>query len=228
MGYVSGMTRSRASREEWLLLYSRGLDVQDIARICHTLPTTAEAYIRDQLARDPSLFDTRLCRCLEPSLPVFRDEDASMWWEGNLLSLARFVEAQGRFPRRAADTTMVAGALEVFLYHWVRAQRGRSAVGELTARQERQLEGIPRWTVLGRDQLHTKHWDERLTACRVFVAERRHLPRYRRGTTDRERSLGTWLGRQRARHRRGLLPAARAAALDDLLSDAGAASPPSR
>lgn len=222
------MTRSRASREEWLLLYSKGLDVKDVARICHTLPQTAEAYIRDQLARDPSLFDRRLVRCLEPSLPVFRDGDASRGWDGNLLSLSRFIAANGRFPRRSADTTTVAGALEVFLYHWVRAQRGRSAAGQLTTRQERRLEAIPRWTVLGRDQLHTRYWDERFTACHAFVAERGHLPRYRRGTTDRERSLGTWLGRQRARHRRGLLPAARAAALDGLLAEAGAAFPPSR
>lgn len=222
------MTRSQAFREEWLLLYRKGLDFHDIARICCTLPRTAEAYIRDQLARDPSLFDTRLSRCLEPSLPLFRDEDASRGWNGNLLSLAKFVEAQGRFPRRAADTTMVAGALEVFLYHWARAQRGRSAAGQLTTRQERQLEAIPRWTVLGKDQLNTRHWDARFTACRAFVAERGQLPRYRRGTTDRERSLGTWLGRQRARHRRGLLPAARAVALDGLLADAGATSPPSR
>lgn len=222
------MTRNHASREEWLLLYSRGLDFQDIARICRTLPTTAEAYIRDQLARDPSLFDKRLGRCWEPSLPVFRDEDASRGWDGNLLSLARFVEAHGRFPRRSAATTTVSGALEVFLYLWVRAQRGRSAAGQLTVRQERRLEAIPRWTVLGRDQLHTRHWDERFSACRTFVAEYGYLPRYKRGTTDRERTLGTWLSRQRARHRRGLLPAERAAALDGLLADAATTPPLSR
>ncbi|WP_417235491.1 helicase associated domain-containing protein [Arthrobacter sp.] len=119
-------------------------------------------------------------------------------------------------------------ALEVFLYHWVRAQRCRSAAGQLTARQERRLEAIPRWTVLGRDQLHTRHWDERFAASRTFVAEYGHLPRYKRGTTDRERTLGTWLSRQRARHRRGLLPAGRAAALDGLLADAATTPPPSR
>lgn len=222
------MTRSQASREEWLLLYRKGLDVQDIARVCHTLPQTADAYIRDQLARDPSLFDTRLGRCLEPSLPVFREEDASRGWDGNLLSLALFVEAHGRFPRRSADTTTVSGALEVFLYHWGREQRGRSAVGQLTARQERRLEAIPRWTVLGRDQLHTRHWNERFTACTTFVAEHGHLPRYRRGTTERECSLGTWLSRQCARHRRGLLPAERATAMDGLLDDAATTPPRAR
>lgn len=222
------MARDPASREEWLLLYRRGLEPSDIARICHTLPQIAEAYIRVQLESDPGLFDSRLCRCLEPSLPIFRVEDATRGWKGSLLSLDRFVEAHARFPRRSADTATVAGALEVFLYHWVRAQRGRSAAGQLTARQERRLEAIPRWTVLGRDQLHTRHWDERFAACRTFVAEYGHLPRYKRGTTDRERTLGTWLSRQRARHRRGLLPAGRAAALDGLLAAAATTPPLSR
>lgn len=212
------MARDPASRAEWLLLYRRGLEPDDIARICHTLSRTAEAFIRDQLDRDSSLFDTRLCRCLEPSLPVFRAEDISRGWDGNRISLARFIQANGRYPRRSADTTTVSGALEVFLYLWVRAQRAESAAGHLTARQERQLESLPRWTVLGRDQMNARHWDECSTACRAFIDREGRLPVYRGGSTDRERSLGAWLSRQRSRARCGALPMARAKALDDLLA----------
>lgn len=212
------MARNPASRAEWLLLYQRGLEPDDIARICRTLPRTAAAFIRDRLDSDPTLFDKRLGRCLEPSLPVFRAEDTARGWDGNRLSLARFVQAHGRFPRSAADTTTVSGALEVFLYHWMRAQRSASAAGHLTARQERQLESLPRWTVLGRDQLNARHWDQRFNACRAFIEEQGRLPVYRGGSTDRERSLGAWLGRQRSRARRGALPMARAKALDDLLA----------
>lgn len=201
-----------------MLLYRRGLEPTDIARICHTLPRTAESFIREQLERDPTLFDTRLSPCREPSLPVFRNEDAMQGWEGNRLSLSVFVETRGRFPRRSADTTTVSGALEVFLYHWARAQRSQSAAGGLTALQESQLESIPRWTILGRDQLNAKHWDERLAACRVFIEKHGRLPAYRSGTTDHERSLGSWLSRQRSRERRGVLPMARANALDGLVS----------
>lgn len=64
----------------------------DIARICHTLPRTAEVFVRHQLDHDPSLLDTRLCRCLEPSLPVFRAEDTVRGWDGNRISLAPAVE----------------------------------------------------------------------------------------------------------------------------------------
>ncbi|WP_417219618.1 helicase associated domain-containing protein [Arthrobacter sp.] len=203
------MARDPASRVEWLLLYQRGLEPNDIARICHTLPRTAEAFIRGQLEQDPNLFDTRLCRCLEPSLPVFRAEDSKRGWHGNRLSLARFVQAHGRFPRSAADTTTVSGALEVSLYHWMRAQRSASAAGHLTARQERQLESISRWTVLGRDQMNDRHWVERITTCRAFIDNEGRLPAYRGGSTDHERSLGAWLSRQRSRARRGALPMAR-------------------
>lgn len=180
------------------------------------------AFIREQVTRDPGLFDQRLCRCLEPSLPVFRPEDASRGWEGNLLSFSRFVQTHGRFPRRAADTSNTAGALEVFLYHWARAQRAESAVGRLAARKERGLEDIPGWVVLGRDQINASYWDERLLACTAFLEKNRRLPSYRAGTTDLERTLGAWLSRQRARLHRGVLPAARAEALDQLLKAAQA------
>lgn len=215
------MTRDPARRSEWLLMYRQGLDAADIARICHTLPHLVQDYLHDRVQRDPSIFDRRLGRCLEPSLPVFRDEDATRGWEGNRLSLARFIDSHCRFPRRSANTTTTGGALEVFLYHWVRAQRSASAAGRLTARQERQerqLETLPRWTVLGRDQLNARYWDDRATACRAFIAEHTRIPSYRAGTTDHERSLGAWLSRQRARSRRGMLPAARTAALEELLA----------
>ncbi len=87
------MTRDPARRIEWLLMYRQGLEAADIARICHTLPRTAEAFIHEQLANDPPLIGRRRCRCLEPSLLVFRDEDATGGWDGNALSLTRFVDA---------------------------------------------------------------------------------------------------------------------------------------
>ncbi|MGP5397656.1 helicase associated domain-containing protein [Arthrobacter rhombi] len=211
------MTRDKARRGEWLLMYTQGLEPAEIARICHTLPRTATAYITDQVAADPSLLDRRLCRCLEPSMPVFRDADATRGWEGNALSLDRFVEEHGRLPRRSADTTETAGALEVFLYHWVRAQRAASAEGLLPSRRERRLEEIPGWVVLGREQLHAKHWDERLAACIAFHDEHDRIPSFKYGTSTLERSLGSWLARQRTRARRGTLPAARASALQPLL-----------
>lgn len=207
------MTPDPARRGEWLLMYAQGLEPAEIARICHTLPRTADAYIADQVAADPGLQDRRLCRCLEPSLPVFRPQDATRGWESNALSLARFVEKQGRLPRCSADTTTTAGALEVFLYHWARAQRSASADGKLNSRRERKLESIPGWVVLGREQLHAKHWDERLSACIAFHDTHGHPPSYMYGTTTLERSLGAWLARQRTRAHRGTLPAARVTAL---------------
>ncbi|MDN5878978.1 MAG: helicase associated domain-containing protein [Micrococcaceae bacterium] len=212
------MTRDPARRGEWLLMYTQGLDAADIARICHTLPHHAEAYLREQVERDPNLFDRRLSRCLQPSLPVFRHEDATRGWDGNRLSLARFIQSRGRFPRRSADTATTAGALEVFLYHWVRAQRAASAGGRLTGRQERRLEAIDRWTVLGHDHINTRHWNERLQACADFVEAHGHLPRYRNGKTTLERSLGTWLSRQQSRRRRGVIPGVRAEALGNLVA----------
>jgi Helicase associated domain. len=211
------MTRDPARRAEWLLMYLQGLDAGDIARICYTLPHLVQDYLDGQVHRDPSIFDRRLGRCLEPSLPVYRDKDATRGWEGNRLSLARFINSHGKFPRRSADTTTTAGALEVFLYRWVRAQRAASAAGGLTSQQERQLEALPRWTVLGRDQLNARHWENRLEACSAFIEANGRLPRYRGGTTERERSLGAWLSRQQARRHRGAMPMSRAEALGNLL-----------
>lgn len=222
------MTRDPARRSEWLLMYRQGLDAADIARICHTLPHLVQDYLHDRVQRDPSIFDRRLGRCLEPSLPAFQETDATRGWEGNLLSLTRFINSRGRFPRRSANTTTTGGALEVFLYHWVRAQHAASAAGRLTARRERQLEAVPRWTVLGRDQLNARYWDERLTACKAFIEEHARIPSYRGGTTDHERSLGAWLSRQRARSRRGMLPTPRTTALEELLARTGHAKARSR
>ncbi|WP_417221251.1 helicase associated domain-containing protein [Arthrobacter sp.] len=222
------MTRDPARRAEWLLMYRHGLDAGDIARTCHTLPHLVREYLCQQVQRDPSIFGKRLGRCGEPSLPVYRDEDAKRGWEGNRLSLARFIESHGRYPRRSADTSTTSGALEVFLYHWARAQRGESAAGRLTARQERQLEALPRWTVLGRDQLNARHWDRRLSACEAFIGKHGRIPAYRGGTTEHERGLGAWLSRQRARGRRGLLPTARTAALEQLIGQVGASKAPPR
>lgn len=137
------MTREHVHRAEWLLMYRQGLEPADIARACHTLPRTAAAYLREQVDKDPTLIDRRLCWCREPSLPVFRPDNATAGWEGNALSLARFVGAQARLPRRAADTSTVEGALEVFLYHWVRAQRLVSAEGELSSRRENDSKPFP-------------------------------------------------------------------------------------
>ncbi|MDN6301405.1 MAG: helicase associated domain-containing protein [Micrococcaceae bacterium] len=212
------MSRNTARRGEWLLMYAQGLEPADIARICHTLPRTAAAYIAEQVAADPTLFDRRLCRCLEPSLPVFRNEDATRGWDGNASSQARFVESRGRLPRRSADTTMTAGALEVFLYHWVRAQRSASVDGKLNSRRERRLEAIPGWVVLGREQLHARHWDERLAACIAFHDTHGRPPSYKYGTTTLERTLGSWLARQRTRANRGTLPATRATALQGAIT----------
>ncbi len=210
------MTRDPARRAEWLLMYRQGLEAEDVARICHTSPHVAAAFLAEQVTADPGLFDRRLCRCLQPSLPVFRDEDAVDGWDGNRLSLFRFVQSRGRFPRRSAGTSTTSGALEVFLYHWVRAQHAAAAAGRLTTRQERRLEAIPRWTVLGHDQLNAKHWNERLQACAAFVEAHKRLPRYRNGKTGLERALGAWLSRQQSKRRRGTLSEARADALATL------------
>lgn len=207
------MSRDPAHRAEWLLMYRQGLEPADIARACHTLPRTAAAYLREQAEKDPTLLHRRLCWCLEPSLPVFRPRDAMTGWDGNALSLARFVDTHERLPRRAANTSTTEGALEVFLYHWVRAQRAASVEGGLSSRREQRLEAIPGWLILGRDQLHARHWQERLDACIDFHHRHGRTPEYRNGTTRRERTLGTWLSRQRARQHRGALPVDRAAAL---------------
>lgn len=222
MGYVAAMSRDPAMKAEWLLMYRQGLEAPDIAWNCHTLPRTAEAFIREQVAQDPGLFDMRLCRCLEPSLPLFRPEDATRGWDGNLLSFSRFVQTHGSFPRRSADASSTAGALEIFLYHWARAQRAASAAGGLVARKERHLEAIPGWVVLGRDQINARYWDERLAACIAFIEKHNRLPSYRDGTTGHERTLGAWLSRQTARRHRGVLTAARSDNLDELLNAAGA------
>lgn len=106
-----------------------------------------------------------------------------------------------------------SGALEVFLYHWHRAQRRESDQGNLRAAREKAMEEIPGWVVLGRDQIHAKHWNMRMRDCIDFITEHGRIPRYRDGTTERGRSLGSWFSRQTSKQQRGTLPASRAAVL---------------
>lgn len=208
------MPKDAAKRAEWLLMYRQGLEPSTIARLCHTIPGPVEDAIWAHLKRHPEVFDQRLTPCNQPALPAFTLEDTSRGWDGNYLFLRRFLDACGRHPRRDATKTRAFGALQVFLYRWHRGQRRESDQGNLRAAREKAMEEIPGWVVLGRDQMHAQYWDARMRDCADFITEHGRISRYRDGPTERGRSLGSWLPRQLAKQRRGMLTAARAATLD--------------
>lgn len=66
------MVRNPETKDEWLLMYRQGLEAEDIARICHTLPRTADAFLREQVELDPGFFVRRLGNCLDPATELGR------------------------------------------------------------------------------------------------------------------------------------------------------------
>ncbi|MGP5165095.1 helicase associated domain-containing protein [Arthrobacter rhombi] len=202
--------------DEWLIAYRLGMDPVEISSLSKNASVrTVERFIAEQLEADPTLFDTRLWRCLEPALPVFRDQDVTGNWEQRYNDLVGFIREAGHLPRYA-DPSTTHGAVELFLANWVRAQRREAAAGRLKGQHERALETVPGWVKLGPAGRRGVVWKKDLEDCRRFAEETGRAPDYRQATTSCERQLGMWLNRQQARRQRGVLPMAMAAALDDV------------
>ena len=125
---------------------------------------------------------------------AFVDGTREARWLARASELNRHATALGRMPG-----TRDAGVSQRLL-SWVKNQRR----ADLHVAQVAALNAISGWTW----SPHDDAWDRRADAVGQFLERERRSPRVRAADDD-ERSLGTWVARQRRAADRGEMPYAR-------------------
>jgi hypothetical protein len=190
------------SREEWLLMYERGLSPERIAELCRTKLRNVQYITSSRDRRDRAFFDRRLVLHDQPSLPRQRPR---LTWQQSYDNLAWFVDTMGRLPSQLGSTW--ERQCHGFLY----LQRKLHRTGSLTAEQVQLLDRIEGWFVPGRAP---DHWQQRFDAYLRFMEEKGHQPRSDAPNGTAERVLRIWLWSQRRRVRNGTMPNERIQLLD--------------
>ncbi|MGJ9404044.1 helicase associated domain-containing protein [Arthrobacter sp. KK5.5] len=204
---------SDLSRGEWEMMYRKGVEVETIARLCHTTPSAVRSHVTARIRDDPRPPERRPLRHTEPSLPRHaRGTTGTQWrlWHRMLLG---FVNEHHRLPG-LADGRSVASALELALHLWLREQRAAHRRGDLQLMQHTAMARIPGWRrqpVKSRDSIR---WDERLEECAAFLTEHGRFPSGSKPVNDEELVLGRWLVYQRRLNRLGSLDPLRSNRLD--------------
>lgn len=195
------------------MMYRKGLEPEQIARLCHTTPATVRRYLDAAMEADPLLWEKRLKPHAEPSLPRHvRGTSGAEWrrWHG---MLAGFVQGHGRLPA-LADGATAAGALELALHLWLREQRAAHRRGRLNLTQLTHMARIPGWRRPPEHSKEAVRWNGRLAQCAAFLQEHGTLPNPSKPATDHELVLGRWLALQRRKKQGGLIDPLRARQLD--------------
>jgi hypothetical protein len=202
------------NRQEWLLMYSRGVSAAVIATWCRVDVRRVHRAIDRQAGRHPEWFD----RCW-----VFHDQPApsgnrrrfrrsreQVWWE-HYTAMATYVTKVGGVP--AQNDSLEARVL----YRWLENQRRNHDAGRLAQDKVEALDRLGEW-VGTRKGNPEELWALRLEQVRQFRDETGRFPFYDPQRHPEEKVLAVWLGRQRTWKRKGLLRADRQEILDQVLS----------
>ncbi len=120
--------------------------------------------------------------------------------------LKQFVDREGRLPARTR-LGQVSPREEAVLFYWMRSQRRRET--QLSAAQFDELNAIPTFSWDPRND----SWFGALAIASAWIESHGgRMPR-RRGGDPQERSVATWLERQRRAALKGTLPYDRVSAL---------------
>jgi hypothetical protein len=206
----------RMAHREWVLMYQRGVSVEQIARVAGEQAREVLRYLRAAYGRHPELFDRPPARLLVYDRPRPRPEswpDGDRRWKAWLAQLEAFLAEHGRRPYRGGHEHA-----EGRLMHWLTTQRSYDRAGKLPGHRARWLtEVLPGWRTDTRALHFDAQWRLTLAQALAFRVEHGKLPG--RTTEPAERFLGRWLQRQRRDHRNGTLDADRQAILDAQLPD---------
>lgn len=199
------------SREEWTLMYIRGLSLRQISRLCRVKYEKVRLHIRTQERHDPTLFGRRLLLHDQPALPPesWRPAAVRPSWDDRYTELYDLITRTGRFPKQLSNDPA-----ERRLYKWVRWQRTRHTRGRLTPDQANRLDQLGNWqgNALGN---RDSHWHTVHAQLLQFIQDTGRMPhRQNTDATELEATLDVWIQTQRAKSRAGKLTPTRRDTLD--------------
>ncbi|MHA7239578.1 helicase associated domain-containing protein [Arthrobacter sp. TMS1-12-1] len=201
------------SRQEWLLMYSRGIPVLVIADWCRVAVKRVVRAVDRQIERDPAWFDRCWLIHDQPAWPAngkhCRRTREQAWWE-HYARLTAHVREHGRIP--AQNDSQEARVL----YRWVENQRRNHDAGTLTPDRTEALNRLGEWIGTRRGNADAL-WARRLDEVRQFRAEKGRFPYSDQDRYPEERTLAIWLVRQRTWHRKNRLRPDRLQQLDQAL-----------
>lgn len=152
---------------------------------------------------------------LDAAAPAWRGGDSyQQLWEGTLSELVAFIRRNGRFPSRHNGVVT-----ERHLGDWVNTQRTVMPESYRVIREKLLDAKAPGWRTPLREKPTESFrasvpWGERVDLVVEFVATHGVLPT-RKQSSEAERLLGAFLMNQRKALATGIMPAERAAELDD-------------
>ncbi|MHA7191959.1 helicase associated domain-containing protein [Arthrobacter sp. MDT2-16] len=201
------------NRQEWLLMYSRGVPPAVIAAWCRVDVRRVHRAVDRQIVRHPEWFN----RCwLIHDQPApssakrrFRRNREQVWWE-HYADMASYVYRVGGLP--AQNDSMKAKVL----YRWVENQRRTHDAGRLTQDKIEALDRLGEWRGTRRGNA-SEWWTKRLGQVHRFRADTGRFPTYDPERRPDEKVLAIWLSRQRTWERKGLLRFDRRQRLNALL-----------
>ncbi|WP_396125304.1 helicase associated domain-containing protein [Arthrobacter sp. CJ23] len=202
------MTEQRfESREEWELMYRRGLTQTQIADLCSVPKQDVNRAIGWSKRRDVSVEQEHL---VSRPTPTQEDTGLTPLWLGRRDELADFMSREGRTPSSAS-----AEAAERAIARWVSAQRTAARRGMLMAAQRKSLDAIGRWQEFSIVFRNAAAWDLRVQHLVAYWSEQQRWPSCKTYVNEAERSLGIWLHVQRQRVSQGTLADTRRMSLDE-------------
>ena len=199
------------SREEWLLMYLRGLSVRQISDLCRIKYEKVRLHIRTQERRDPTLLGRRLLLHDQPALPPATWTPAAPrpGWDDRYTELRELMDRIGRFPQQLSENPA-----ERRLYKWVRWQRERLTRGRLTTVQVTRLNALGNWQGKSLGDRETR-WHTIHAQLLLFIQDTGRLPHRETAHTPEEATLDVWIQTQRAKSRGNTLAPERRVILDN-------------
>ncbi|MEG9250126.1 helicase associated domain-containing protein [Arthrobacter sp. Soc17.1.1.1] len=202
------------SRQEWLLMYSRGVPPAVIAAWCRVDVRRVHRTINRQAERCPGWFG----RCW-----VLHDQPApsgnrrrlrrsreQVWWE-HYAHMNSYVARVGGVPAQNDSTEARV------LYRWLENQRRNHDMDRLAQDKVEALDRLGEW-IGSRKGNPEELWALRLEQVQQFRDEAGRFPVYDPQRHPGEKVLAVWLGRQRTWLRKGRLRADRQEILHQVLS----------
>ncbi|MEG9249980.1 helicase associated domain-containing protein [Arthrobacter sp. Soc17.1.1.1] len=201
------------NRQEWLLMYSRGVPPAVIAAWCRVDVRRVHRAIDRQIGRHPGWFDRCWVLHDQPARRRdrrrFRRSREQVWWE-HYTAMSTYVARVGGVP---AQNDSVEARM---LYRWLENQRRSHDTGRLARDKVEALDRLGEW--LGTRKSNPEElWARRLEEARQFKADTGRFPFYDPQRHPDEKILAVWLGRQRTWDRKGRLRADRRETLSVVL-----------
>ncbi|MHA7143813.1 helicase associated domain-containing protein [Arthrobacter sp. TmT3-37] len=202
------------NRQEWLLMYSRGVPVAVIAVWCRVDVRRVHRAVDKQISRHPEWFD-RCWRIHHQPAPARNTQRyvrsrEQAWWE-HYGDVAAYMRDRGGALPAQNDSP---GAR--VLYRWTEAQRRQYDAGTLAQDRVDALDRLGEW-IGTRKGDPEELWAQRLEEVRQFRANVDRYPYYDPHRHPDEKVLAVWLGRQRTWLRKSQLRSDRQKRLDRVL-----------